>query len=72
MPYARCSECGQSMHVEKVSDDVMMMWHGAHCGSSQTYFADKDIFETGDKSREEESNLDLTKTTTAGISRDVG
>ena len=46
MPYARCSECGQSMHVEKVSDDVMMMWHGAHCGSSQTYFADEDIFET--------------------------
>jgi hypothetical protein len=69
MPYARCSECGQSMHVEKVSDDVMMMWHGAHCGSSQTYFADEDIFETEDKSRE--ASLDLTRTMTAGISRDV-
>ena len=72
MPYAQCSECGQTILVEMVSNDVMMMWNGIHCGSSQTYFADKDIFETGDKSREEESNLDLTKTTTASISRDVG
>jgi hypothetical protein len=34
------------MEVEKVSNDVMMMWHGTHCGSLQTYFADNDIFET--------------------------
>ena len=46
MPYARCSECGQTMEVEKVSNDVMMMWHGTHCGSLRTYFADKDILET--------------------------
>jgi hypothetical protein len=59
------------MLVEMVSNDVMMMWHGIHCGSSQTYFADKDIFETGDKSREEEASLDLAKTMTAGISRDL-
>jgi hypothetical protein len=45
MPYARCSECGQTTEVEKVSDDVMMMWRGTHCGSVRTYFADKDIFE---------------------------
>ena len=45
MPFARCSECGQTMEVEKVSNDVMMMWHGKHCGSLRTYFADKDIFE---------------------------
>jgi hypothetical protein len=32
----------------------MMMWHGAHCGSSQAYFADKDVFEIAD---------DLEKTT---------
>src|SRR5215472_12515845 len=43
MPYARCSECGQTIEVEKVSNDVMMMWHGTHCGSLRTYFADKDI-----------------------------
>jgi hypothetical protein len=24
----------------------MMMWHGAHCGLAQAYFADEDIFET--------------------------
>jgi len=71
MPYARCSECGQTMLVEKVSNDVMMMWHGIHCGASRTYFADKDIFETGDKSRGEEASLDLTRAMTAGISRDV-
>jgi hypothetical protein len=34
------------MEVEKVSNDVMMMWHGTHCGSLRTYFTDKDIFET--------------------------
>ena len=66
MPYARCSECGQTMHVEKVSNDVMMMWHGTHCGSSQTYFADKDIFETSDQSQEEETSLDPARTMTAG------
>ena len=48
MPYARCSECGQTVQVESVSSDVMMMWHGTHCGSSQAYFADKEIFETAD------------------------
>jgi hypothetical protein len=30
MPYARCSECGDAMQVEKVSNGIMMMWHGAH------------------------------------------
>ena len=70
MPYARCSECGQILHVEKVSNDVMMMWHGMHCGLSQTYFADKAIFETEDTSREE-TRLDLTGAMRAGISRDV-
>ena len=30
MPYARCSECGDAMQVEKVSNDIMTMWHGAH------------------------------------------
>ena len=30
MPYARCSECGDAMQVEKVSNDIIMMWHGAH------------------------------------------
>jgi hypothetical protein len=68
MPYARCSACGQTMHVEEVSNDVMTMWHGTHCGSSQTYFADKDIFETGNRSREEEGSLDLTRIFTADIS----
>ena len=29
-----------------MSNDVMMMWHGTHCGSLRTYFADKYIFET--------------------------
>jgi hypothetical protein len=48
MPYARCSECGQTIQVESVSNDVMMMWHGTHCGSSQAYFADNEIFETAD------------------------
>jgi hypothetical protein len=48
MPYARCSECGQTIQVESVSNDVMMMWYGRHCGSSQAYFADKEIFETAD------------------------
>ena len=48
MPYARCSECGRTIPVEKVTNDVMMMWHGTHCGSSQAYFAYKDIFETAD------------------------
>jgi hypothetical protein len=48
MPYARCSECGQTIQVEKVTNDVMMMWHGMHCGSSQAYFADQEIFGTTD------------------------
>jgi hypothetical protein len=48
MSYARCSECGQTIPVEKVSNDVMMMWQGTHCGSSQAYFAYKAIFETAD------------------------
>ena len=48
MPYARCSECGQTMQLEKVSNDVMMMWHGTHCGSSQAYFASKEIFQVAD------------------------
>jgi ribosomal protein L37AE/L43A len=48
MPYARCSECGQTIQVEKVTNDVMMMWHGTHCGTSRAYFAYKDVFETAD------------------------
>ena len=60
MPYARCSECGQTMEVEKVSNDVMMMWHGTHCGSLRTYFADKDIFETA-------RNLDEKKSASTSL-----
>jgi hypothetical protein len=56
MPYARCSECGQTMQLEKVSNDVMMMWHGTHCGSSQAYFADKDIFEIADDSEKKSAS----------------
>jgi len=48
MSYARCSECGHAMRVETVSNDVMMMWYGTHCGSGQVYFADEDIFEVPD------------------------
>jgi hypothetical protein len=48
MTYARCSECGRAVHVEKVSNDVMMMWHATHCGLSQAYFADEEIFDTLD------------------------
>jgi ribosomal protein L37AE/L43A len=47
MPYARCSECGQTILVEKVNNDVMM-WHGTHCGASQAYFASKEIFPMAD------------------------
>jgi hypothetical protein len=36
------------MEVEKVSNDVIMMWHGTHCGWAQAFFADEDIFETSD------------------------
>jgi hypothetical protein len=60
MPCARCSECGQTMEVEKVSNDVMMMWHGTHCGSLRTYFADKDIFETA-------RNLDEKKSASTSL-----
>ena len=35
-----------AMEVERVSNDVIMLWHGAHCGLAQTYFAYEDIFET--------------------------
>jgi hypothetical protein len=48
MPYTQCSKCGQTIQVEKVSNDVMMMWHGTHFGSSQAYFASEEIFETAD------------------------
>ena len=48
MTYARCSECGHVIQVEKVNNDVMMMWQGAHCGLAQAFFADEDIFETSD------------------------
>jgi hypothetical protein len=48
MSYARCSVCGYAMRVEKVSNDVMMMWCGKHCGLGQAYFARDDIFETLD------------------------
>jgi hypothetical protein len=33
---------------KKVSNGVMMLWHGAHCGLAQASFADEDIFETLD------------------------
>jgi hypothetical protein len=29
------------MQVEKVSDDVLMTWRGAHCGLAPAYFADE-------------------------------
>ena len=45
MTYARCTECGHAMSVEKISNDVMMMWHGTHCGLAQAYFSDAEIFE---------------------------
>ena len=48
MTYARCSECGHAIQVEKVNNDVMMMWQGRHCGLAQAFFADEDIFETSD------------------------
>ena len=43
------------MQVEKVSNDVMMMWHATHCGLAQAYFAKEDIFETLDDLKEEVS-----------------
>jgi len=43
------------MQVEKVSNDVMMMWHATHCGLAQAYFANEDIFETLDDLKEEVS-----------------
>jgi hypothetical protein len=55
MTYARCSECGHVIQVEKVSNDVMMMWHGTHCGLAQAYFADGEIFETLDDLEKKES-----------------
>jgi len=48
MTYARCSECGHAIQVEKANNDVMMMWQGTHCGLAQAFFADEDIFETSD------------------------
>jgi len=38
----------------------MMMWHGTHCGSLRTYFADKDIFETA-------RNLDEKKSASTSL-----
>jgi hypothetical protein len=55
MTYARCSECGHAVQVEKVSNDVMMMWHGTHCRLAQVYFADTEIFETLDDLQKKES-----------------
>jgi len=48
------------MQVEKVSNDLMMLWHGTHDGLAQAYFADEDIFETLD---------DLDRKTSASTAR---
>jgi len=69
MPYARCSECGQTIEVEKVSNDVMMMWHGTHCGSLRTYFADKDIFETARYLKKKSASTSLGGVLTINKSR---
>ena len=67
MTYARCSECGHAIQVEKVNNDVMMMWQGTHCGLAQAYFADKDIFETADDLGEEKVNRERARVVTVGI-----
>ena len=67
MTYARCSECGNAIQVEKVNNDVMMMWQGTHCGLAQAYFADEDIFETFDDLGEEIVNRDRARVATLGI-----
>ena len=67
MTYARCSECGHAIQVEKVNNDVMMMWQGTHCGLAQAYFADEDIFETSDALVEEKVNRDRANIVTVGI-----
>ena len=60
MTYAQCSECGHAIHVEKVSNNVMMLWRSTHCGLAQAYFTDEDIFETLD---------DLDRKTSASTAR---
>ena len=67
MTYARCSECGHVIQVEKVHNDVMMMWQGTHCGLAQAYFADEDIFKTSDDFVEEKVNRDHANVVTVGI-----
>ena len=67
MTYARCSECGHAIQVERVNNDVMMMWQGTHCGLAQAYFADEDIFETSDDLGEEIFNRDRARVVTLGI-----
>ena len=63
MPNAQCSECGHAMQVEKVSNDVLMTWRGAHCGLAPAYFADEDIFETSGDFDKKEVSLDRCRPT---------
>ena len=55
------------IQVEKVNNDVMMMWQGTHCGLTQAYFADEDIFGTSDDLVEEKVNRDRANVVTVGI-----
>jgi hypothetical protein len=70
MSYARCSECEHAMRVETISNDVMMMWHGTHCGLGQAFFAAEDIFENVDD-LEKKKRADPSRTVPAGTSRHV-
>jgi len=67
MTYAGCSECGHAIQVERVNNDVMMMWQGTHCGLAQAYFADEDIFETSDDLGKQKVKRDRTRVVTVGI-----
>jgi hypothetical protein len=68
MLYARCPQCRQTIQVEKVSNDIMMMWHGTHCGSSHAYFAYKDIFGT-ESDLEKEKPVVMRGTVTGSATR---
>ena len=52
-----------------MSNDVMMMWHGTHCGSLRTYFADKDIFETARYLKKKSASTSLGGVLTINKSR---
>ena len=46
------------MQVEKVTNDVLMTWRGAHRGLAPAYFADEDIFETsGDFEKKKSASI---------------